>query len=196
MLRSQLRLFVAMVFAAGIVALPTMAQSQEGQSSQSVAEAAARAKEAKKKASGKSKVITEDDLPARAAKSGEPAPAANAQAETGSSPATPAGGADTAKEKTRADALGKKGEDPEVTRLKARLAEAEQDLDLTKRETALAQDSYYANPDYARDSAGKAKIDGLQQQVNDKQRAVQELRDRLAARGVKPTSAEPSSPRG
>jgi len=196
MLRSQLRLFVAMVFAAGIVALPTMAQSQEGQSSQSVAEAAARAKEAKKKASGKSKVITEDDLPARAAKSGEPAPAANAQAETGSSPATPAGGADTAKEKTRADASGKKGEDPEVTRLKARLAEAEQDLDLTKRETALAQDSYYANPDYARDSAGKAKIDGLQQQVNDKQRAVQELRDRLAARGVKPTSAEPSSPRG
>jgi hypothetical protein len=189
MLRSQFRLGVAIICAGGLFALTAMAQSQEAQSSQSVAEAAARAKEAKKKASGKSKVLTEDDLAGKAAKSGEPGPA-NAQAEAGTSPATPTGGADSAKEKSGA----KKENDPEVIRLKAQLAEAEQDLDLVKREAALAQDSFYSNPDYAHDAAGKAKIDALQQQVNDKQRTVQELKDRLAAIGVKPTSGAPAAP--
>jgi hypothetical protein len=189
MLRSQLRLCAAIVFAGGVLALPTMAQSQEAQSSQSVAEAAARAKEAKKKASGKSKVLTEEDLAGKATKSGEPGPT-SAQAEAGPASSTPTGGADAAKEKSGA----KKEDDPEVIRVKAQLAEAEQDLDLTKREAALAQDSYYSNPDYAHDTAGKAKIDTLQQQVNDKQRTVQELKDRLAAMGVKPTSGAPAAP--
>src|SRR5437879_4744658 len=179
MLRRQLRLCVAIVFASGLFALNAMAQSQESQPSQSVAEAAARSKEAKKKASGKSKVLTEEDLAGKAAKSTEPG-VANAQSETGPSPATPTAGADASKEKSGAK---KKEDDAEVVRLKAQLAVAEQDLDLASRETALAQDSYYSSPDYAHDTAGKARIDALQQQVNDKQRAVQELKDKLSALG-------------
>src|SRR5262249_5914906 len=142
MLRSQLRLCLAMVFATGVFGLGAWTEAQEAQSAQSVAEAAARAKEAKKKASAKSKVLTEDDLAGKGAKAGE-AGAANAQAEAGMSAATPAGAPDTAKEKPGA----KKEDDPEVIRMKEQLAEAEKDLDLAKREASLAQDSYYSNPD-------------------------------------------------
>jgi len=193
MSRHPLRLRFAIAIASGVACFATATPAQEAQSSQSVAEAAARAKEAKKKSTAKSKVLTEDDLSAKTPKAGDQG-IANPQGETTAPPAAAAatgGAAETAKEKPSG---AKKEDDPEVVRLKAQLAEAEQDFDLAKREAALANDTYYSNPDHARDTAGKAKLDGLQQQVNDKQRVVQELKDKLTALGVAPTSAAPAAP--
>src|SRR5215813_14189935 len=176
MSRRYLHVCVAIVFAGVPLAFASVPKAQESQSSQSVAEAAARAREAKKKTSSKSKVLTEDDLAGKAAKAGEP----GAASPSGGAAASPAAaGADASHAPAKVDAP--KENDPEVVRLKAQLADAEQDLDLAKREAALANDSYYSNPDHARDTASKAKLDALQQQVNDKQKNVQDMKDRLAA---------------
>ena len=175
---------------------PPAAHAQDTQA-QSVADAARRAKEAKDKASAKTKVITDDDLDAKRVKPGDqglttPTP----QLETGPPPAADvaaAEAADKAAAKSPADAPVQKGDSPEVLRLKERLARAEQDLDLAKREAALAQDSFYSNPDHSRDTAGKAKLDALQQQIADQQQNVQDLKARLAS--LQPSGAsKPSAP--
>lgn len=172
-------------------------RSQDSRS-QSVADAAKRAKEAKKNASAKSKVITDDDIDSRRGKPGEDGLSTPAvQSGSGAPPNAPSApeASDASKEKKPADASAEKTEDPEVKRLKVELAQAQQDLDLAKRETALAQDSYYSKTDYARDTAGKAKVDALRQQVSDKEKSVQDIKDRLIARGVKPDdSTQPAPP--
>jgi hypothetical protein len=65
--------------------------------------------------------------------------------------------------------------------MKEAIADAEKDADLLNRELALQQDTYLSNADYAHDTAGKAKLDALQQQVNDKRQDIDRLKTRLAA---------------
>jgi|SRR5882724_2460278 len=201
MLRRDLCLARAILVAVCFLPLAAAAQSQDTQS-QSVAEAARRAKEAKEKASAKSKVITDDDLDVKRVKPGEqglttPTP----QLETGPPPAADvaaAEAADKAAAKSPADAPAQKTDSPEVARLKAELARAEQDLDLSKREAALAQDTYFSNPDHERDTAGKAKLDSMQQQIDDQQKNVADLKAQLAALQpagtAKPATSEPPAP--
>src|SRR6266567_4605925 len=62
--------------------------------------------------------------------------------------------------------------------LKAQIKEALTGLDLLHRERTLEQDTYFSNPDYVHDTAGKAKLDALKQQESDKQEEL----DRLKAR--------------
>ena len=198
MLRRDFCLARAILVAVCLLPLAAAARSQDTQS-QSVAEAARRAKEGKEKASAKSKVITDDDLDAKRVKPGEqglttPTP----QLETGPPPAADvaaAGAADKAAAKSPADAPAQKTDSPEVAKLKAELARAEQDLDLSKRESALAQDTYFSNPDHTRDVAGKAKLDSMQQQIGDQQKIVEDLKARLAALqpagAAKPATPEP-----
>jgi len=57
---------------------------------------------------------------------------------------------------------------------------AQDDLDLLQREQSLENDSYYSQTDYAHDTAGKAKLDDLKQQVTDKQQELERLKARLA----------------
>jgi hypothetical protein len=71
-------------------------------------------------------------------------------------------------------------DDPEITRLKDAIADAEKDADLARRDLALRQDTVYSNPDYEHDTAGKAKLAALQQQINDKQQEIDRLKARLA----------------
>jgi hypothetical protein len=61
------------------------------------------------------------------------------------------------------------------------LARAEEDLKLSQREAALAQDTVYSKPDYQRDKTGKAQLDAMQQQINDRQEKLEQLKTRLAA---------------
>jgi hypothetical protein len=198
MLRCHWRLALLILSTSVLFLFSSAVQSgaQDAQS-QSVAEAARRAKEATKKASAKSKVITDDDL----AKNGDqglatpaPPPDASAQPATGAASAETA---DASKAKQSADASAQKidADKAEVARLKAELAQAERDLDLTKRESALGKDSYYSQTDYARDTAGKAKIDALQQAVTDKEKNVQDLKDRVAAleASLKSSTSAPAS---
>jgi hypothetical protein len=196
-LRFVRAIFVAACFFTLAAAVkPRDARAQDTQS-QSVADAARRAKEAKDKAATKTKVITDDDLDAKRVKPGDqglttPTP----QLETGPPPAADvaaAEAADKAAAKSPADAPVQKGDSPEVLRLKEQLARAEQDRDLAKREAALLQDSFYSNPDFAHDTAGKAKLDALQQQIADQQQKVDDLKARLAS--LKPSgSSTPSAP--
>ena len=64
--------------------------------------------------------------------------------------------------------------------LKVKIKRAQDDLDLLQREQSLENDSYYSQTDYAHDTAGKAKLDDLKQQVTDKQQELERLKTRLA----------------
>lgn len=190
MLRSPLRLAIAMLAAAFLLPWLTLAQAQE-QPPQSVAEAAQRAKEAKKKASGKSKVVTDEDIEAKKTKSVQetPVPQAAAPQPAGEPIAKPSADAGV-----HADADVQKKNDAAVARLKQQLASEEEALDLDKRDAALAQDTYYSNPEHDRDKAGKARLDALQQQISERQQKVQDLKARLAAlEAARPAASAPAS---
>jgi flagellar motility protein MotE (MotC chaperone) len=176
---------------AAVIARPAASpngQSQDQQSSyaqkQSIADAARKSREAAKNATKPSKVITDDDLDKENIKPGAqgltldgPAqletqpPTAGAVAEAEVTPSTPPDPA------TAAAA----SDDPEIRRLKESIADAEKDADLSRRDMALQQDTYFSNPDYVHDTAGKAKLAALQQQINDKQQDIDRLKTRLAA---------------
>jgi uncharacterized coiled-coil protein SlyX len=61
----------------------------------------------------------------------------------------------------------------------------------------LDQDTFYSNPDYEHDVAGKAKLAVLQQQINEKQQEVDRLKARLAKleeeQKKKRTSSKPAA---
>jgi hypothetical protein len=170
-----LRLALPALLSALLTPAATFAQSQD---TPSVAEAARRAREQKKTSTKPARVITEDDVkpaaPDAAPASGFPAPAAGG-APNPPAAQTPAGasGADGSKDpKDQKDSQ-------EVVQLKEQLKQAQSDLDLMQRELALAQDTYFSNPDYAHDTAGKAKLDAQKLQIGDKQEEVARLKARL-----------------
>ena len=75
--------------------------------------------------------------------------------------------------------------------MKAQIKQAQGDLELLQREQSLEQDKYYSNTDYARDTAGKAKLDALKQQVSDKRQELERLKSRLAE--LQPTQSGSTS---
>ena len=190
MSRSILRLIVAVACAA--LLLPSLGYAQS-QNSQSVADAARRAREAKEKAAQapqKSKVITDDDIkPSNAkpatdsvASASAPAPTADSNAAAPPPPVDAAAPADT----TAAGAPGANSEtqpnandSSEVAEAKRAVAEAQKELDFLKRALGLDQDTFFSNPDHDRDAAGKAKLAGEQQQIDLKQADVDELKSKL-----------------
>jgi hypothetical protein len=165
-----LRLALPAVLSAALIPAAIHAQSQD---TQSVAEAARRAREQKKAAANAkpARVITEDDVkpatPDAAPASGFPTPPPNAGG-TANPPAAEA---------------SKDAKDPkdakELAELKEQLKQVQSDLDLMQREAALAQDTFYSNPDYVHDTAGKAKLDAQKQQIGDKQEEVARLKARI-----------------
>jgi hypothetical protein len=179
--RRSLRVAMPLILACALFPVgAAQARDTQAQQDQSVADAARRSREQKKNATKASKVVTDDDVPARkpstegvnavappASDSQPPSPAAASAAETAAS-----GAKDTSE---------KAGDDPEITSLKAQIAQAAKDLDLLQRELALDQDAYYTKPDYSNDTAGKAKLDAEQKQIADKQQEIEGLKTRLAA---------------
>jgi len=182
------------------VTVPALCQSQDD-SAQSVAEAARKAKERKKAAPKESKVITEDTLglrPASADATGAPPAGTVVTTNTGTAaPADAAKAGDTTAQKASAE-KEKAGLAGEVAKTKELLAQAQQVLDLLKRKFVLDSDSFNSNPDRARDSAGKARLDDLQNQINEKQASVEELKSKLAdlmqKAGISPDTDKPSTP--
>jgi hypothetical protein len=176
------RLAFAVLIAAAVIPLSARAQSQDSQT-QSVADAARRAREQKKAADKQpSPVITNDTLkPAAPASSSDaaPAPADSSNAGGASAATGPAGQA--APSSPSGDAGQKTKDSAEATREKQQLAEAQKEFDLLQRELALEQDNVYSKTNYASDTAGKAKLADLKQQVADKQQALDALKERLAA---------------
>jgi hypothetical protein len=181
------RLAVAALIASVFVPVALPAQPQDSQS-QSVAEAARRAREKKKASAKPAPVITEDNLkpatpdmqPTNASApvqtpdaSGKPA----AQRAPGDAKA-PAGGPASAASK---DSDQKAKSLAELARLKQQLADGQKDLDILQRELVLEQDNVYSKTNYQADTAGKAKLDDIKQQISDKQQTVEDLKTRVAA---------------
>jgi hypothetical protein len=166
--------------------LPLLAASrpQDAQSG-SVADAARRARDKKKSSSTKSaKVITDDDLAGRNLQPGQEGlnVGASPKLET-EPPSAQAVAAAEASDKAseQADQKDAAEQDAKIDKLKLQVKQAESDLDLARRELSLDQDSYFANPSYSQDTAGKAKLDSEKQQINDKEQELERLKASLAA---------------
>jgi hypothetical protein len=182
--RISLRLAVATLLAAPAFPLAVPARPQD-QQTQSVADAARRSREKKKAAEKQPAPIITDDILKRSAPASQeasapassseaaPAPSAQPAANSANAPASNAAPAADADQKTQVSA--------ELTALKQQLLEAQKALELFQRDLALQQDTYISNPDHARDTAGKAKLDAMLEQLTDKQQSVDTLKAQLAA---------------
>jgi len=179
-----LRLALPMVLTASLLPAAAFAQSQD---SQSVAEAARRARAQKKNSEKPAKVITDETLNV---KKGDVQSATAEQPRMPGSPETPtqpataaataaAANAPAASSSPAPDAKDQK-DSKEVADLKVKIKQAQGDLDLLQREQSLENDRYYSQTDYAHDTAEKAKLDDLKQQVTDKQQELERLKARLA----------------
>src|SRR5437899_2627650 len=164
-----LRLTLPAVLSVTLLPAAAFAQSQD---SQSVAEAARKARAQKKNTEKAPKVITDETLDV---KKGDVQSATAEQPRMPGSPEAPAQPAAAA-----APAAKDQKESKEVADLKVKIKRAQDDLDLLQREQSLENDSYYSQTDYAHDTAGKAKLDDLKQQVTDKQQELERLKARLA----------------
>jgi predicted RNase H-like nuclease (RuvC/YqgF family) len=169
----------------------------QSDSDQSAAEAARKAKEQKKKSDKPVKTITDEDIAAKraaAAKEGAPPePSTEKAGETEQAPAAEKGEAASTKEEIEK-------QEAELKELKQKLADAEKDLNLLQRDLTLQKDQFYSKPDFNRDTDGKAKLDGMQNQIRDKQQDVDSLKTRVAAlqelvgRAKHETPAKPEAP--
>ena len=170
-----LRLTLPAVLSVTLLPAAAFAQSQD---SQSVAEAARKARAQKKNTEKAPKVITDETLEV---KKGDVQSATAEQPRMPGSPEAPAQPAAAAAPGTPASPAAKdQKESKEVADLKVKIKRAQDDLDLLQREQSLENDSYYSQTDYAHDTAGKAKLDDLKQQVTDKQQELERLKARLA----------------
>ena len=173
---------IAIVALLAAVSVPiSFAQTQD---SQSVAEAARRAREKKKDSTKTTKVITDDTLDVKksdvqSAVAEEPriagAEDTKAQAAPGTRNGAPADAATQAAKDEKREKLKK-----QLTELKEQIKQSLMDLDLLQRENRLDQDAYYSQPNYGNDTAGKQKLDDEKQQISEKQQEVARLKAKLA----------------
>jgi hypothetical protein len=189
------RLALPALAVAGVLANTAIAQSQD---SLSVAEAARRARAQKKNTEKPARVITDETLDV---KKGDVQSAAAEQLKMPGSPDKQTQAADASgntapataqsRDKAKEDEKAKKERDA----LKEQIKQAQSDLDLLRRDQSLKQDTYYSNPDYTHDTAGKSMLDTIKQQIADKQQELDQLRTKLAELGATlDNSAAPPKP--
>jgi hypothetical protein len=196
------RLALSAILAAAILPATVFAQSQD---SQSVAEAARRARAQKKSTEKPPKVITDDTLvvkkddvqnataeqlkiPGSPETSAQPAAgAANAQGGASSDASANPQGSRNVSEEEKSRAILK-----QRVALKEKIKNAQSDLDLLQREYQLDQDSYFSNPNYTNDTSGKEKLDAMKQQIANKQQELDRLKAELAA--LPPSQESPANP--
>ena len=185
-----LRLTLPAVLSVTLLPAAAFAQSQD---SQSVAEAARKARAQKKNTEKAPKVITDETLDV---KKGDVQSATAEQPRMPGSPEAPAQPAAAAAPSTPAAPAAKDQKDAkEVADLKVKIKRAQDDLDLLQREQSLENDRYYSQTDYAQDTAGKAKLDDLKQQATDKQQELDRLKARLAELQPAQSSAANTPPK-
>jgi hypothetical protein len=185
--RTTFRFALPVVLSATLLPAVARAQSQD---SQSVAEAARRARAQKKSSEKSAKVITDDTLNV---KKGDVQSAAAEQLRIPGTPETPPAGSAANVPAPASKAASEDDAHKERVALKEKIKDALSDLDLLQREYQLEQDSFYSSPDYAKNSAGKQKLDGIKQQISDKQQEIEQLKTKLAALPA-PQESSPSEP--
>jgi hypothetical protein len=151
----------------------------------SVADAARRARQQKQDAAKPAHVIDNDAIPPSPSVSSSSASsdsnAAGPAGNTSAAAAKPANPADEAKKKEETEALNKE------------IADKKEKINLQQREIALAQDSYYSNPDHEHDIAGKDKLNSMQADLTLAQSELADLQAKLAA-AEPPADAKPAEP--
>lgn len=179
------RLTLATVAASVLLPCFTITRAQESSSEQdqAIVEAARKARE-RKKSERPVKVIDEDALkPAPGPLNPPDLQTAKASVPTVRGQAQPGAEAEPSDQKNE-QKIDQKEEAKrlaaEVAKAKEKLAELEKQQDLLQRQFALDKDTVYSNPDYANDTAGLARLDGLRQQISDKQQAVTDAKAHLA----------------
>ncbi len=174
---------VALFFAGGFA---------HAQDTQSVAEAARRAREQKKAQAKPAKVITDESLDV---KKGDVQSAAAEQLRVPGTPEPQPQPTATSTNSSATQSPKNPAEDEKVAKeraeLKEQIKQVQSDIDLAQRELRLQQDSFFSSPDYSHNTAGKAKLDGLKQQISDKQEDLEKLKSRLAA--LPPAKEEPAA---
>jgi hypothetical protein len=185
----SLRLAVSIVLTSALLPAAAFAQPQD-----SVAEAARRSRSKKKSSEKPAKVITDETLEV---KKGDVQSATAEQLRMPGTPETPAQPAPANAPSSAAQNEKKAPEDEklakEIAALKEQIKQAQSDVDLVKREQALQQDTYFSNPDYVHDTAGKAKLDAMKQQITDKQQELDRLKARLTE--LQPATPAATSPK-
>ena len=168
-------------FAAILAALFLPVAFCQSQDSQSVADAARRAREKKKDAAKPAKVITDETLDV---KKGDVQNAVAEEPRVAGAPETSNPAPSGAPNSAAPDATGQADKNEKLKKelavLKEQLKDVLSDLDILQRENRLDQDTYYAKPNYGADTAGKQKLDDEQQQISDKRQEVERLKAKLA----------------
>jgi type IV secretory pathway TrbL component len=144
----------------------------------SVADAARRAREKKKAAGKPTAVITNDTLPAAPSDPATSVPKTDQSNSVAPSAPNPPPAAEI---ETPEDATKKKAA---IEALKQEIAEKQKVLDIEQRELALDSDAYYSKPDFQQDKDGKAKLDALQVDLQQKQDEIAKLKAKLASLGA------------
>ncbi len=151
----------------------------------SVAEAAKRAREVKQSAANKpAKVITDDTLHPNSNNSPSVPAESGTQAGDTSASGAPAGVNQAGANAPAAPASEQTEEKKkELDSVKQQLMEKQNEVDLAQRELALANDNYYSKADYASDKSGKAKLDGMQTDLNAKKDELAQIKAKFAELG-------------
>jgi len=177
---------------------------QEPPKKESVAEAARRAKaerEQKKATEKQARTIDNDNLPAP--KVGE---AVNVVGQTAPAPSAVPGQELTASAPSPEDAGAKDQERQRIAEqikdAKAQLEDAKKDLEIAKRAFDLDRDSYYSDPNFQSNKAGKTHLDdeqagiaAKQQAVDKVQQTIRDLQDKLKTLGGTEEKTAPPPPR-
>jgi DNA repair exonuclease SbcCD ATPase subunit len=182
------------LLAAGLclAALQVYAQQQDTsqQTGDPVADAARKAREAKKNAAKPKRVFTDDDVKP-AAPEKPPAPSgAQPTATSGAEGAAATAGASTAQkagDATKTDATAEK-EDPNgekawrrrFSEQRDKIAKAEKELDVLQRELEKAQTQYYSDPQKAMDEQNnRGEINDKTAKIDAKKKELEQLRQQL-----------------
>ncbi len=191
--------------AMGLVGLSAAARPQDSsqqQSGDAVADAARKAREAKKDAPKPKKVITDDDLKT----SGPRSDVAPASALVNATGATTAAAGQAAGGSAKAGEAAKTGEEPKEdpnsekawrARFKdahEKIAKAEKELDILSRELEKAQVEYYPDPQKAmtqQNTRGdikekQAKIDAKKKELDQLRQGLSDMEDQLRKSGGDP----------
>jgi chromosome segregation ATPase len=172
---------------AGLSAAAQEQGSSQQQMGDPVADAARKAREAKKDAPKPKKVYTDDDL-----KKSAPAPDGTASAAPGTATATPvqAAGATAKAEDPNGETAWKK----RFKDHRDKIAKAEKELDILGREAQKAQVEYYPDPQKAMTqqnsradiNALNAKIDAKKKELDQLRQGLDDLEDQLRKSGGDP----------
>lgn len=169
------------VFAVVLVGAFLPVAFSQSQDSQSVAEAARRAREKKKDSAKPAKVITDETLDV---KKGDVQSAVAEEPKIAGAPETANQSAHGAANPAAADAQTQAAKDEklkkEIARVKEQLKEALGDLELLERENRLDKDTYYSEPNFASNTARKQKLDDEQQKISDKRQEIDRLKAKLS----------------